>query len=155
MSMLPPSDLEGPAGENAAKNTAKNATEPERSVKTENTEKEPFEADKPTNGKKSRTRNPVIRHVVGNQDKDDVSLSRAVYKNPRARKSLTVHHIQRRLGELGYTLAYADREGWYGDLTKESVAAFQKDEGLEPTGLMDSGTFESLFDGDVNVNVVP
>jgi peptidoglycan hydrolase-like protein with peptidoglycan-binding domain len=93
-------------------------------------------------------------HVVGSGDYDEVFLKQCVYKNMYARKSLTVHHLQRRLGELGYGDATADRDGWYGDLTMESVKAFQGDNKLEATGMMDAKTFERIFAGDPNVKVV-
>jgi peptidoglycan hydrolase-like protein with peptidoglycan-binding domain len=92
-------------------------------------------------------------HVVSGKDKDDVFLKQAVFKNPRARKSLTIHHLQRRLAELGYSDAAADRDGWYGDLTKLAVQAYQKDNRIEPTGLMNAKTLEGIFAGDPNVRV--
>lgn len=97
---------------------------------------------------------PAANHVVGDGDHDEVYLKQCVYKNMYARKSLTVHHLQRRLGELGYGDATADRDGWYGDLTLGSVKAFQEDNKLEPTGIMDAVTFERVFAGDPNVKVV-
>lgn len=97
---------------------------------------------------------PAADHVVGNGDVDEVFLKQCVYKNPYARKSLTVHHVQRRLGELGYSDATADRDGWYGDLTVAAVKAFQADKGFEATGKMDADTFTKLFAGDHNVRVV-
>jgi hypothetical protein len=93
-------------------------------------------------------------HVVGDGDYDQVFLKQCVYKNMYARKSLTVHHLQRRLGELGYGDATADRDGWYGDLTMGSVKAFQGDNKLEANGIMDAKTFERIFAGDPNVKVV-
>ena len=71
-----------------------------------------------------------------------------------ARKSLTVHHLQRRLAELGYGDAAADRDGWYGDLTKAAVESFQGDNKLEATGIIDADTFKRIFAGDPNVLVV-
>jgi len=97
---------------------------------------------------------PAADHVVGNGDTDEVHLKQCVYKNPYARKSLTVHHVQRRLGELGYSDATADRDGWYGDLTVAAVKAFQSDKGLDANGSMDADTFTRLFAGDHNVRVV-
>jgi hypothetical protein len=102
---------------------------------------------------KPRATSTVASHVVSGKDKDDVFLKQAVYKNPRARKSLTIHHLQRRLAELGYADAAADRDGWYGDLTKLSVEAWQKDNKIEPTGLMNAKTLEGIFAGDPNVRV--
>jgi hypothetical protein len=102
---------------------------------------------------KPRATSTTASHVVSGKDKDDVFLKQAVYKNPRARKSLTIHHLQRRLAELGYADAAADRDGWYGDLTKLSVEAWQKDNRIEPTGLMNAKTLEGIFAGDPNVRV--
>lgn len=102
---------------------------------------------------KPRATSTVATHVVSGKDKDDVFLKQAVFKNPRARKSLTIHHLQRRLAELGYADAAADRDGWYGDLTKLAVEAWQKDNKVEPTGLMNAKTLEGIFAGDPNVRV--
>jgi peptidoglycan hydrolase-like protein with peptidoglycan-binding domain len=111
---------------------------------------EPEPAPKP----KPQPAAQAATHVVGDGDYDQVFLKQCVYKNMYARKSLTVHHLQRRLGELGYGDATADRDGWYGDLTMESVKAFQGDNKLEATGMMDAKTFERIFAGDPNVKVV-
>jgi peptidoglycan hydrolase-like protein with peptidoglycan-binding domain len=91
--------------------------------------------------------------VVGNGETDEVLLSRAVYQSKRTRKSLTVHHLQRRLTELGYQTAGADIDGFLGDLTKRAVAKFQADSGLPETGDVDAETFERIFEGDPNVTV--
>jgi peptidoglycan hydrolase-like protein with peptidoglycan-binding domain len=96
---------------------------------------------------------PAAKHVVSGADKDEVHLKQCVYKNPYARKSLTIHHLQRRLAELGYDEAAADRDGWYGDLTKAAVAAYQKDNKLDGNGVMNAKTFETIFAGDPNVRV--
>jgi peptidoglycan hydrolase-like protein with peptidoglycan-binding domain len=78
-----------------------------------------------------------------------------VYKNKLDRKSLTVHHIQRRLLEWGYTDAYSDRDGYYADGTVASVAKFQEDHKLTRTdGHMDCETMNAIFENDHNVTVV-
>ena len=98
---------------------------------------------------------PAAAHaVVGNGDTDDVILSKCVYKNAYARKSLTVHHVQRRLVELGYRDAGTDKDGWYGDHTKHAVSELQADLGIEGDGTMNAETFAAIFDGDHNVTVV-
>ena len=97
---------------------------------------------------------PAGPAVVSDNEVDDVLLSACVYKNLYARKSLTVHHLQRRLNELGYTEAYADRDGYYGDLTKSAVAQFQKDTGIEGDGMIDAPTFLAVFKGDPNVKPI-
>lgn len=117
-------------------------------------EPEPVAVVEEPKPKPKAVNNAVATHVVSGKDKDDVFLKQAVFKNPRARKSLTIHHLQRRLAELGYGDAAADRDGWYGDLTKLAVEAWQKDNKVEPTGLMNAKTFEGIFAGDPNVRVV-
>lgn len=94
-----------------------------------------------------------VHHVVSGGDTDDVYLDKCVYKNTFARKSLTVHHVQRRLVELGYRDAGSDKDGWYGDLTMMSIAAFQSARSLAGDGCMNAETFIELFNGDQNVTV--
>ena len=97
---------------------------------------------------------PAEKHVIGKGDKDDVYLAKCVYKNIYERKSLTIHHLQRRLEELGYKDAAGDKDGWLGELTMLSVEKFQKDKGLKSTGKVDAETFKRIFEGDSNVNVI-
>jgi hypothetical protein len=86
---------------------------------------------------------------------DDVYLSKCVYENKFERKSLTIHHIQRRLEELGYKDVVGDRDGWLGELTMMSVNQFQKDRGMEVTDKsVDTDTFLAIFAGDPNVNPI-
>lgn len=102
---------------------------------------------------KAKAKPAPARHVVTNADADPVYLSSCVYQNKYARKSLTVHHLQRRLVELGYKDAEGDKDGWYGELTAIAVKDYQKDNGLEQTGMMDADTFAKVFAGDPNVEV--
>jgi len=95
-----------------------------------------------------------ISHAVSGDDVDDVMLANCVYKNVYARKSLTVHHLQRRLIELGYKDADADKDGWLGDETVASIKKFQADKGMDVTGSVDADTFIKIFEEDTNVNVV-
>lgn len=95
-----------------------------------------------------------VRHVVTNNDTDPVYLKQCIYENKFNKKSLTIHHVQRRLVELGYNDAVGDKDGWYGELTALAVKAFQKNKGLDSTGLMDEATFTKLFEGDTNVEVI-
>lgn len=112
-------------------------------------EPEPVPAPAP----KEKAKPAPVSHVVTNADADPVYLASCVYQNKYARKSLTVHHLQRRLVELGYTDAEGDKDGWYGELTAIAVSAYQKDCGLESTGMMDADTFAKVFAGDSNVEV--
>jgi len=92
--------------------------------------------------------------AVSGDDVDNVILANCIYKNVYARKSLTVHHLQRRLIELGYKDADADKDGWLGDETVASIKKFQADKGMDVTGTVDADTFTKIFEGDVHVNVV-
>lgn len=97
---------------------------------------------------------PVVAHAAVTGAMDEVYLSKCVYENKYERKSLTVHHLQRRLEELGYKDVVGDKDGWLGELTMMSVNKFQSDKGLEVTDKsIDSNTFSMIFAGDVNVNV--
>lgn len=96
---------------------------------------------------------PTKFAVVSSGDTDEVFLSRCIAHNKRNRKSLTVHHVQRRLKEWGFSIAYADKDGYYGDRTIEGVRQFQESLGLEATGIMNAETFTRLFEGDTNVTV--
>jgi hypothetical protein len=117
-------------------------------------EPEPEPESAPKAKPQERVEDTVATHVVGTGDQDEVHLDKCVYKNMYARKSLTVHHLQRRLTELGYGEASSDKDGWYGDLTMEAVKAFQGDNRLEATGVMDADTLRRIFKGDPNVKVI-
>jgi peptidoglycan hydrolase-like protein with peptidoglycan-binding domain len=92
--------------------------------------------------------------VVTGGATDPVYLDKCVFKNAGARKSLSVHHLQRRLVELGYHNALGDPDGWYGDDTRACVHAFQKDSNIDGDGIMDATTLEALFARDPHVTVV-
>ena len=96
---------------------------------------------------------PAGEAVVGNGVVDTVKVSAIVYKNLYAKKSLSVHHLQRRLNELGYGEAYQDRDGWFGDRTKAALARFQADNKAGADGVPDLKTLRKLFAGDPNVEV--
>jgi len=114
---------------------------------------EPEPVPMPAAESKPKPKAPSRNAVVSGGDKDDVFLANCVYKNVYSRKSLTVHHLQRRLTELGYVEANADKDGWLGDLTKLAITKFQKDKGLSATGTVDADTFTKIFEGDNNVNI--
>lgn len=97
---------------------------------------------------------PAGPAVVSNKEVDDVHLDKIIYKNLYARKSLSVHHLQRRLFELGYSEAHDDKDGYYGDKTKSAVLRFQLENKLEVNGMVDAKTLTLLFAGDPNVNVI-
>jgi len=91
---------------------------------------------------------PVIYPYAVTGDRDDVYLDKCIVKNKFNRKSLTVHHLQRRLVELGYPTAADDRDGYYSDGTLDAVACWQTDNDLEATGVVDATTFQGIFNND-------
>ena len=92
--------------------------------------------------------------VVGGGKTDEVLFSRVVpAERARTRKSLTLHHLQRRLAELGYAEAAAARDGQLDTLTQAAIEAWQKDNG-HPVGTLQAAEFEAIFKGDPNVTVV-
>lgn len=109
----------------------------------------------PVKAKKAGRKPSPLGAVVSGGERDNVSLAACVVKNMFARKSLSVHHVQRRLAELGYADAASDKDGWYGDLTVAAVHAFQTAEGLEATGVVNMATLDALFHDDANVVVIP
>ena len=98
---------------------------------------------------------PATSSVVSGKEVDDVSLSALVYKNQLNKKSLSVHHLQRRLNELGYTTAFLDKDGWLGDGTKIAIEQFRKDRDLLGTDLIDAETLQALFSEDIGINLIP
>lgn len=98
---------------------------------------------------------PAGPAVVGNGERDVVKVSSIIYKNEVARKSLSVHHLQRRLFELGYDDAGKDKDGYFGPLTRRALVIFQEKNGLDPNGVPSIATLEKLFAGDPNVEIQP
>jgi hypothetical protein len=92
--------------------------------------------------------------VVSGKSVDDVHLSKIVYKNIKAKKSLSVHHLQRRLVEWGLPFAQLDQDGWYAEHTVDAVHEFQTKQGL-PVGDLTIETLTAIFENDSNVRVLP
>lgn len=60
----------------------------------------------------------------------------------REPRQASVAEIQRRLNQLGY--AAGDVDGRLGGRTRQAIAAFQRDQGLAPTGNPDAGVLSAL-----------
>ena len=60
-----------------------------------------------------------------------------------------VTYLQNRLIELGYINGTAD--GTYGNGTAEAVRDFQKNNGLQATGVADTATYELIYSDDSNI----
>lgn len=108
----------------------------------------------PVTVEEPKAHKPTANQSVSGNGVDEVFLAYCIYKNVHARKSLSVHHLQRRLIELGFNDADADKDGWLGDETVSAIKKFQVSKGLEETGSVDATTLTKIFEGDHNVQVV-
>jgi hypothetical protein len=108
----------------------------------------------PVHVEEPKAHKPKADQSVSGNGVDEVLLANCIYKNVYARKSLSVHHLQRRLIELGFKDADADKDGWLGDETVAAIKKFQVSKGLEETGSVDATTLTKIFEGDHNVKVV-
>jgi hypothetical protein len=114
---------------------------------------EPIKAEEPKL-EEPMAHKPKATQAVSGNGVDEVLLANCIYKNVYARKSLSVHHLQRRLIELGFKDADADKDGWLGDETVAAIKNFQASKGLDVTGSVDATTLTKIFEGDHNVQVV-
>ena len=114
---------------------------------------EPVKAEEPKL-EEPMAHKPKATQAVSGNGVDEVLLANCIYKNVYARKSLSVHHLQRRLIELGFKDADADKDGWLGDETVAAIKNFQASKGLDVTGSVDATTLTKIFEGDHNVQVV-
>lgn len=96
---------------------------------------------------------PAGPYVVGDGATDSVYVSAIIYKNLKARRSLSVYHLQRRLFELGYEIAAKDKRGYFGDNTLRAVKLYQENNKLEANGQITFGLLNKIFAGDPNVEV--
>jgi hypothetical protein len=108
----------------------------------------------PAHVEEPKAHTPKANQSVSGNGVDEVLLANCIYKNVYARKSLSVHHLQRRLIELGFKDADADKDGWLGDETVAAIKNFQASKGLDVTGSVDATTLTKIFEGDHNVKVV-
>lgn len=92
--------------------------------------------------------------VVSGTGSDDVRLDMCIYKNPATRKSLSVHHLQRRLVECGFNEAGTDKDGWYADATKRAVEQYQAANNRAVTGAVDADMLTALFADEPFINVI-
>lgn len=67
-------------------------------------------------------------------------------------KSLSTHHVQRRLAERGYGEVYRDRDGFWRDGTQDALDAFATDAGFTE-GTPKRDVLASLFENDGNIHL--
>lgn len=86
--------------------------------------------------------------VVGGGVQDPVMVN----VDEGSAKSLSVHHIQRRLAERGFGDVYRDRDGFWREGTTDALRAFQEALGLQDADRVT--VLRSLFENDDNVEIV-
>ena len=87
--------------------------------------------------------------VVGRDVQDEVHLTVGYGSG----KSLTAHHIQRRLAERGFGEVYRDRDGFWRDGTDDALFQFRTSRNLPEDASMRE-ILTSLFENDDNVKIV-
>lgn len=111
---------------------------------------EKVEVETPVVASKKSSTKKVAKgtHTVTTGLRDELIPSHVVVKNIFRKKSLTVHHIQRILIELGYTEADIDPDGFYGDGTIEAVKKWQAHTKNEITGIITEPQLRTLIEFD-------
>ncbi len=65
-----------------------------------------------------------------------------------------VREVQDRLYQMGYIIDKAYLTGYFGDITKEAVIAFQKNNNIGSDGKVGPRTFEALYSTDAKANIL-
>ena len=115
---------------------------------------EPAPQPEPAPAPRKRAAKSGVGIVVSGAGSDDVRLDMCIYKNPATRKSLSVHHLQRRLVECGFNEAGTDKDGWYADATKRAVEQYQAANNRAVTGAVDADMLTALFADEPFINVI-
>lgn len=115
---------------------------------------EPAPQPEPAPAPRKRAAKSGVGIVVSGTGSDDVRLDMCIYKNPATRKSLSVHHLQRRLVECGFNEAGTDKDGWYADATKRAVEQYQAANNRAVTGAVDADMLTALFADEPFINVI-
>ena len=84
--------------------------------------------------------------VVAEPAAQVLNLAVCVYSAKR-KNSVTVALLQDRLAACNYSEVRADLRGWFHDNTAKALSRWQKENGLEVTGVVDAEEMAFLFDG--------
>ena len=125
--------------------------EPDPEISVSPPDEEPKQTRAKSAGAKPATRKIAPGNVVSGGDTDPIKYSSA--RPSKARKVLTVLHIQRRLAEEGFADAQSAPGGYYEALTTRAVSLWQESRKEPVTGVLTREQFSDLFEGDPNVDV--
>lgn len=84
--------------------------------------------------------------VVAEPAAQVLNLAVCVYSAKR-KNSTSVALLQDRLAACNYSEVRADLKGWFHDNTVKALSRWQKENGLEATGVVDAEEMAFLFDG--------
>lgn len=83
----------------------------------------------------------------------EVFADKIIFHNKKAKKSMSVWQVQRRLNDLGYTAVRKEKAGYYGDITQAVVDAYRAENKLG-AGQIDEKFLKALFAGDKSVKLI-
>lgn len=83
----------------------------------------------------------------------EVFEDKIIYLNKRAKKSMSVWQVQRRLYDLGFKQVKKAKPGYYEEITQEAVEAFRAEKKLG-SGQIDAKFLKALFAGDKTVKLI-
>ncbi len=87
------------------------------------------------------TENPAAKSVADEYNLELDDKLELEYEND----SDDIKAMQQRLFDLGYIDDEENITGYYGDISKQAVEDFQKNNGIEPTGNADNATLKAMF----------
>jgi hypothetical protein len=83
----------------------------------------------------------------------EVYADKIIFKNKKAKKSMSVWQVQRRLFELGYEEVREAKPGYFEEVTLKAVEDYRADKNLGD-GDIDVKFLKSLFAGDKTVKLI-
>lgn len=83
----------------------------------------------------------------------EVFEDKIIYLNTKAKKSMSVWQVQRRLSDLGYTQVRKAKPGYYEEITLKAVEDYRADKNLGD-GQIDAKFLKSLFKDDKAVKLI-
>ena len=86
----------------------------------------------------------ILDEALGNLSTTEQDLSKVTAGMKNGFKGEDVKQLQTALKDLGYNLSKYGIDGIFGKETEEAIKAFQKDHGLEVTGIIDEKTLSAL-----------
>lgn len=96
----------------------------------------------------------VVEEVApSNGEVVEVFEDKIIYLNKRAKRSMSVWQVQRRLFDLGYTAVKKAKPGYYEEITQAVIDAYRAENKLG-TGGVDAKFLKALFAGDKSVKLI-